>query len=321
MRETKKNNVFALTGNDNFVVFYCSNEIHILNGYDDETIFYENVFRIYGKNSILFFQNEEGHPIKIYKNDEITTFLDRECYLAKVRENQLIVSEKSVNNYIDYICMPNLTLKQIPFFPNYANTNFIIDHWDKKTIKMSFLMKEKNWQKDISSCGKYINLRDEEQPNEIDGGLMGFENLLFVPLRGGQLLALDVETGEEVWMLEQEISGQYAVFQDKIYKKNEFLYEINALTGEIIRQKNIGDGDIQDGFIAIGPIWIYEDIIILINNYTGDIVLLNKNDFSVFDKIKIDASIAHSKDTIIWHDNKLYVLDLNNTLHIFEDEK
>jgi hypothetical protein len=280
----------------------------------------ESAFRMFGLKDLLLFQNEEGASLKVFREGKVINWFNKGYYIKKIPNNALVISEKDGSNYIDYVCLSDLTLVQIPFYPNYTDLNIIIDHWDKHTIKEQNLKKSSCWQTDISSYGKYINLRDEQQPNEIDGDLMGYENLLFVPLKGGQLLALNVETGEKVWMLDQEISGQYAIFQDKIYKKNRFLYEIDAQTGTIIRLMDIEDGSISEEFMAIGPIWVYEDVIIIINNYDGDVILLNKDDFKVLGKINVDASIAWSKDSIIWYGNKLYVLDLANTLHIYERE-
>lgn len=296
-------------------------------------VVYENYIYIYDKQDYLYlkekintiryllFTNEEND---LYSIDELTLkikFIGAGYALeaALFMSNYIYIPQKNNGKYDFIILNKNLIEYKKAIWPlNFTYLDSLY-HYDNIIIKKyDFYQNQNVWQTDISSYGKCLNLRDEQQPNEIDGDLMGYENLLFVPLRGGQLLALDVETGEKVWILEQEISGQYAIFQDKIYKKNRFLYEIDARTGIIMRQKDIEDGSIPDSFMAIGPIWVYDDVIVLINNYKGDIVILNRDNFSVYDKINIGAAMTHSKDSVIWHNNKLYVLDLTSTLHIFE---
>ena len=246
---------------------------------------------------------------------KVQTTLDdnMNLYSSIYYKNGLLIRNRQTKSF--WIIHETLHLEELHFnirFNAYINEIF----YKNNAVEISKVYPDNLWQKDISSYGRYINLREEQQPNEIDGELMSFENLLFVPLRGGQLIALDVKKGEEVWMLEQNISGQYAIIEDRIYKKNRILYEIEAHSGEILRQK-----EDWNGFISAGPIWAYDDMLIIVNILEGDIILFDRKTFEIKDKINIGNRMAHWKDNIIWRDNKLYVLDLNNTLHIFENEK
>ena len=268
-----------------------------------EKIYYADAF----KNGFVF-QKEVGHATFFYDFEKTIEILPY-GYYAVSGYNQNIdhflkISTEANGGEKHYLLDENFRKTLLLEHPHYCFNNIYI-RAKRKTIKA---FKDTDlWTVDISNF-------EGKATKEKDGELMGFENLLFVPLRGGQLLALNAETGEKAWMLEHEIGGQYANFGNKIYKKNEFLYEIDALTGNVIREKNIR----LDGSIAVGPIWAYDDIIIIVNILYGDIVLLDRNTFSVKEKLNIGARMPHSKDNIIWHNQKLYVLDMANTLHIYE---
>jgi outer membrane protein assembly factor BamB len=203
-------------------------------------------------------------------------------------------------------------------FPDccFCNIFFRAKRKEIKAFKESVI-----WQTDLSGYGSCYNYSDEEIPNEIDGELMGFENLLFVPLKGGQLLALDVETGKQIWMQDyNRRSGFYTIFGNKIYKHDGLsLIEIDAYTGKTIRTKIFTESEENElkQFYSLHYFWVYEDIIILYGN-KNKIAIIDRTTFQLKDFLVLSANVPASRDNVIWHDNKLYVLDLTNTLHIFE---
>jgi len=312
----------------NILAFSVSPQFFVLSKFNvDKNTQYCNVYilnngfgcamKVLG-NYILVQQGEFKEIIVLTGKGEILQKIDEgimNLYSSIPYKDGLLIRNKQTRSlwFIDENLQMNEAIVDFSFKKQIADKFY---SWNCSTIIRKEELVDNVWQTNISIYGKYINLRDEQQPNEIDSDLMGFENLLFVPLRGGQLLALDVKTGEKVWMLEQDISGQYAIIEDKIYKKNKILYEIDTHSGQVLRQK-----EDWSGFISAGPIWAYDDILIIVNILEGDVILLDRKTFEIKDKINIGSRIAHWKDNIIWHENKLYVLDLNNTLHIFENEK
>jgi outer membrane protein assembly factor BamB len=160
-----------------------------------------------------------------------------------------------------------------------------------------------------------------DKPNEIDGNIFSYQNLVYVPLRGGQLLALNAKDGSMAWLFEQEVSGAYQLFGNKIYKKNVLaIYEIDALTGEILRTMPLDKNpDLHDKIFA-GPLWVYDDIIIILHVPEGYIALIDRACLKVVDLFGIGFSIINWDKSVVWHENKLYVHDTAHNLHIFEKE-
>lgn len=274
----------------------------------------DHVFLQYGEFNAIIILTLKGKILKIL--DE-----DMNLYSSIYYKNGLLIRNRKTKSFWK-ICV-NLDINELNLdirFTSYINRVF----YKKNTIEINRVYPKTIWQTDISSYGKYINLRDEQQPNEIDGDLMGYENLLFVPLRGGQLLALDVDTGEKVWIQDYNNgrSGFYTLYNDKIYKHDGLsLMEINAVTGEKIREMifpEYKENDLKT-FYALHYFWVYNDVIIMYG-HKNRIALIDRECFNITEILVLPASLPASKDNIIWHDNKLYVLDLTNTLHIYERE-
>jgi len=180
---------------------------------------------------------------------------------------------------------------------------------------------------DIRTFGRNIKKHRDtgevlsDEPNEIDGDLFGYEGLLYVPLKGGQLLALNAADGKKVWFLEHEISGAYHILDNFIYKKDgKQIYEIEAVSGKILRKKVFKEDKALINFFAAGPLWVFKEIIIVVDITNGKICIMDRISLQVLDFFSINQKLPYSPHAINWHENKLYVLDLENTLHIYEKD-
>ena len=290
-----------------------------------QSILNEKIFRIYIKDDLLLFQKEEGSSIYTYNEKYIKKFLNKECFISKRPINQFIISEKEKNGYTYFLLNESLELTKIPFSPNFIYKNFIIDHWNREVIKnYNFKDQKLLWEKDISTYGKNKTLNSEQIiPNEIDGQLLGFEDSIYVPLQGGQLLCLDIYTGEKKWIQDYNgRSGFYSLQNDKIYKHDGLsLLEIDVKTGVILRSKIFSannESELQN-FYALNTFWTYDDVIILYG-LDNRVILLNRQTFDLSDSVNLQTGISTDENNVIWHENKLYILDLNNTLHVFEKD-
>lgn len=184
-----------------------------------------------------------------------------------------------------------------------------------------------NYEVDIGNYGRNIKKHRDtgeilsDEPNEIDGELFSYQKLVYVPLKGGQLLALNASDGKKVWMWEHDRAGAYDMAGGSIYKQDgKEIFKIDAASGNLIKSAKFSEVDALDGFHASGPIWAYEDIIVVVDVLSGKICLLNRFNLEVIDFFTIKQKLPFNKDAIAWHDNKLYALDLENTLHILERE-
>lgn len=186
------------------------------------------------------------------------------------------------------------------------------------------------WTVDISRYGLRPGFDEKTNspckiPNVTDGELMGDEARVYVPLRGGQLIALDRKNGHLLWMLEQEHAGLYALLDNKIYKRNaKELFEINPLDGSVLRQMRYDESErfpqLKEVW-ASGPFWVHDDYIILGSHSYAKMFLVNRKTFEVEEYITWEGSgYAHSNNVCAWDglNQRLYVLDKSFTLRIFE---
>lgn len=242
-------------------------------------------------------------------------------------KNEILIPCKTTKSY--WIFDKNLNKRDLGqyFRVRVILENLALDYSDKELIAHPFLEKEIVWQEDVSTFRRNIRKHRDtgeilsDEPNEIDGELFSYEGLIYVPLKGGQLLALNASDGKMVWIWEHDRLGAYGIEGDKIYKQDgKEVFEIDALNGSLLKSTKLSNDPSMHDFHASGPIWVYQDIIVVADVLSGKICMLDRLSFEVLDFFTINKKLPFNNDTIIWHENKLYVLDLENTLHIFEKE-
>ncbi len=210
------------------------------------------------------------------------------------------------------------------------------------------------WQINISNID-VLNLENEEKNNcnkialEIDLHCSEEFGLIYVPLTGKQLLAINAENGEIVWVkqyktyeFKDEYSlGNLAIKENYIYKHDGFtLSKIDAQSGEIVKTvifteipalANIYNrNDVVftiknrylNAFNASSPVVINDDFIIIWYPPDSNIAIFKTENLEFYDFVHIPnvTGVAHMDSVVSFHNNKLYVKDIDNTLHIFEKE-
>lgn len=163
----------------------------------------------------------------------------------------------------------------------------------------------------------YLSIASSEEIIVKDHPL-SYQDYIYFQLESGELFSLNSETSSLEWMVRHEFSGPISIYNDKIYKRSNKLYEICAKTGKTEKEKLIKE-IVGGSFSATGRIISYEDVIVLWDVKDSEVVMINRDDFSLADKVKINSiGIGNQEGVIEWHDDKLYVLDMERTLHIFE---
>jgi len=282
-------------------------------------------------NSIVFQSDNTIYRLKdnsyyeIVKKDKLN-YLGLQNYLFN---NKVIIALTKVNDWQAYAMLlitENDKIEKIGylFYPEIYSNNYYFNHSTKTVFSYTISHKEV-WKKDITNFGRNIAKDPKtgevlwDKPNEIKEALLADDKNIYVPLTGGQLLALDAKTGEKVWMFDNEKLGKYQILDDKIYKgdgKSIIVYDKNNL--KIEKKLYFKDVPILKNYIPAGPFLVYNDIIISTDVLYGKICLLNRQTLEVEEFFSLDKKLVNSKDAIIWNDNKLYVLDIDHTLHIFE---
>ncbi len=315
---------------DEIIIRKQNNEIFKIDKYDELILIDLNDI-----NSLKCFNNKlllsDYKKLYIYSNNNIIQKICGNFVLMRAIsfDNRLFMIERKENSIIPSIYNENLKIIYNGIWPiNFAKGNHLF-LYDNKFIKSyNYIQGKQKWQIDISNFGRNIAKDPKtgeilwDKPNEIKENLLADDKNIYVPLTGGQLLALDSQTGKKVWMWEQPRNGTFAIQDNYIYKQDGLtIFEIDTKNGKLVRKKHFNDDKLVNDFHASGPLWVYEDIIIVCDVLYGKICLLNRHTLEVEEFFSLNKKLINSKNAIVWHNNKLYVLDIDNTLHIFEKEK
>ena len=305
--------------------------IYEITGENIHLIVNKKVYYFFPFNDGILFNTKPETEIKYYdfsKTIDVTESIYHFSPLSQQFEGSVLLSksDKNSNSYY-FLFKESFKLKNLPDYYQLKIDNIFFRYFRKKGGILAFQSPDFSqiWQTNIRQYGTHKARHTDtgeilyEKDNEIHHAPLAFDNLLIVPLTGGQLVALDVKNGEKVWMYdENKIFGAYELFGNKIYKSRGLsIKEIDARTGQFIREKNFKEDSKISDFHATGEFLVYEDVIIL-KDSPAKIVILDRKTFKVKDYIKIDTRLASSKNNIIWHNNHLYVLDVPGTLHVYE---
>jgi len=289
---------------------------------------------VFQTNSIVFqsdntiYRLEDDSDIEIIKSDE-TNYFGLQDYLFN---NKAIISITKKNDWLANSMLLISDRNEIEKFDFIFNAeiyfdNYYCNHNNESVFTYTNLHNE-IWKVDVTNYGRDIAKNPEtgevlwDNLNGIKDDLFADNKNIYVPLKGGQLLALDGGTGEKVWMWEHPRNGVFAIQGEYIYKQDGLtIFEINTRNGVLNREKNFNDDVLVEKFHASGPLWVYEDLIIVCDVLYGKICLLNRSTLEVEDFFSLNKKLVNSKNAIIWNDNKLYVLDIEQTLHIFEKDQ
>ncbi|WP_066633312.1 PQQ-binding-like beta-propeller repeat protein [Labilibacter marinus] len=292
-------------------------------------------FRIFDGKLVYKLVNSRSKLFSLEENN-ITEIVSDDDKVFNISSGVLIESNLPVIYYKKNDFMPsgmylvgsNLKLEKVAISNVYSVQ--VGQYYFNKSNKEVFSYKEDHVVKfriDISNYGRIIKKHRDtgevlsDTPNEIDGELFSYKGLLYVPLKGGQLLALNAIDGKKAWIWEHDRLGAYGIVGDKIYKQDgKEIFEINALNGNLIRSKRFSEECALEGFHTSGPIWVYQDIIVVADVLSGKICMLDRTSLKVLEFFTINQKLPFSNNSIVWHNNQLHILDLENTLHIFEKE-
>ncbi len=309
--------------------------IYLINDKNIQEIVNEKitVFKPFNKGILYNTMPEMETQLKFYDFNKIITLTEDPYYfdpLSNRYSGGILLSNFDKEGKEHYYFMDyEFNIKELPDFYQIKIKDKYIQYSKKGSIK-AFQDKTFSivWQTDIRQFGKYI-FRDRktgeilaERDNEIQHAPLAYNNLLIVPLIGGQLVALDIETGEKVWMYEGErIFGRYELYENRIYRNSgNSIQEISVDNGKLIKDKKFKDDPLISNYNATGEFLVNRNVIVL-KDSPAKIVVLNRETFEVMDYIKMDARLGSLKNNLVWHNNHLYVLDISNNLYIFEKEE
>lgn len=187
---------------------------------------------------------------------------------------------------------------------NYGIKNLLFSRFRNKIVCYDSLTNEAKWE--------------SEQSAIINQGIMFFEDHVFITLKTGELVALNIFTGEFKW--KQSRVGRTAIFKDKIYCIADYkIIELNADSGEILRTQSIQELVDTYQFRPTGEHKVYDEFIFcMASGKPGMIAVYDRKNLKFLELIKLDEMIPMGLNHLYWHSERLYVLDFGNTLHVYE---
>ncbi|UXP33894.1 PQQ-like beta-propeller repeat protein [Reichenbachiella agarivorans] len=279
--------------------------------------FFVNVKDFYTAKSsdeCVIFQTSESGAVSLLTSDLQTMKFEGDYSILKAFKfinGFIIIDRKSKSyNYIE---------------PQVASSTDLGFYFKKSgNLDERYLFKRLGDEITLFSLSKKEEIRIFNIPRDfgIDAspaeGVFHLEPTIYIPLSNGQLLAFDISTDELKW--KQERVGRTAIFEDKIYCIADYtIKELDANTGEILRQESMQGLIDTYGFRPTGAHKVYDEyIFIMTSGKPGMVAIYDRRTLKFQEMLKLDEMIPLGTDHLHWHNGKLYILDFGKTLHVYE---
>lgn len=311
------------------VVFNNSLLMFTNNRASDNGIFVNTLYHYKCYENFLLYQTSKFSNLVVLQKNGKLTDIEGEFNLSSATEtkNSIIIANKKTRTYNSlnkdtFEVIDN----DIYFKANHSISNFRYDTIGSLVSLYNALDGTKLWEFDVKDKGNALVWNTEqkqevEEENTIAGDLLNCnDEIAIIPLNGGQLLAVEMATGKELWILEEPKSGRPVIYKDKIYAQSyPNIIEINARNGEILRSIDLTNVRQKYNFDLTGQLEVFEDFLFAFSP-DGKIAMIDRERFSIVDFIEFEGTIPNNHGHLIWHDKKLYVHIWGDALLVFEKE-
>lgn len=270
-------------------------------------------FLSYGKG-ILYYE-EEGSPIvytDFVKRREITS-KNHSFSSLQLRNNNEVILITEMDKFFNksfYLYSESSKKQKLPKFSSLLlNDSFICNSKNVVELYSSVTM-DMHWD---YQCDEGFQLDKRNK-------LFSDDNLVYLPLKEGTLIALDIHSGKQKWKYQGDVNFvSYGEKGDFIYvHRGDSIVIISKARGQVINVINYTDYDELSSFMSNGIIWCFDKLIVVRNSGTGEVVLFSRESFKILGREIVDKSgIGESKDRIQFIDNYLYILGTSSTVHIY----
>ena len=161
---------------------------------------------------------------------------------------------------------------------------------------------------------------DDDSQLDRRNKLFSDQDLLYVPLKGGILMCIDVQTGKIKWKWEGD--DDYVSYGEKggciyVHEGNKILV-VSKVNGQVENKIDYSDYPELDSFRSNGIIWCFDNVILVRNSGSGEVVLFDRETFELIGRETVDESgIGESKDRIQLIGDYLYILGTSSTVQIY----
>ena len=180
---------------------------------------------------------------------------------------------------------------------------------------------QKCWELDVSEIGQTVS-NGKEAKGKIVGSLMSKNEVLLVAISNSKLIKIDTNTGNVLW--QKESNHLLQLYGDKIINVDMGHYrEISPETGETLVEYEMKPEYEKHGFTVTGPLGAFtvtDTHVFIVHAMGCKLGCINRST----GKIDWSVEVGEGKVTLphapIIYRNKLYVLDDEGTLHVYDRE-
>lgn len=227
---------------------------------------------------------------------------------------------------VNYV-FSDMNLKEFITFKNFiknpVKVSFgkIISNINNELICYTLSDSVELWQLNISTICKYVDKSNQQEySGKIDELIVVDENHLIISAYQYGIMCVLLNSGEIIWKISNIKNPIF--FETKIYSFSDFFYEIDAVSGNVLRKEDYKTLFNENNFKTYWltkPV-ISDTIICITSHYDNAILVIDRINFTVLQRIDLGkgSNAVPLGNTPQIFEGKLYQLDGDRTLHIFE---
>lgn len=294
--------------------------------------------RLVNTHQMFFLDGEYIYPFTRYKS------IKKISAQNGIEENSLLgdISPINVCNeklFIEYndgtnihcSCLDVNSFEITPFFEikkgriSFANTKYVILRKSNLLFCHSLTTGQELWQADVSEIGQYTNINNVLTLGTVEE-LFPVGDAVVAKIDALALAAFSLHDGSVKWEYRFKMGYMYkvALFDGYFHVFADDYYRIEASTGRLAEQKPY-----REMFSAANmkPYWytgisVDDKYIAVSSHYDSAILLIDRATFTIAQRIDLEGcknGIPLSNAPRL-HGNRLFQLDGDGTLHVFEEE-
>lgn len=208
--------------------------------------------------------------------------------------------------------------------PRLITNSYIISSKTQFLLAYNLTDATELWHIDVSEIGSYTDI-GEQRSGSINYEILTYNDLVIFS-SGPHVFAANCHTGQMVWHTTLQYNqARIVLFNDILYIKSGYhFYQLEAATGKVLIEYDFQKNWPANYEVGRWLSWhhVYDDCMAVTDCMALKILILNKNNFDIMEVIEIKGAkneipVANAPQI---HGNRLYQLDGDNTLHIFEKE-
>lgn len=313
-------------------VVVCGDDIRLtyLDG-SDTVIVEEPVWASLLFSNKLLFQNENGQQVKVLCLDEKVCYplnKDMNFYLFKsLLDNDALYVQSTDTSVLCFDrSLQLLSSYQFGRMPKMINKDYFFRIPSTTVVCHSLSTGAELWKVDVGELGQYEDMKGQIVKGEVSE-VFALGDTVVAKVKASVLVGYSVEGGKQRWLHRFGSGNVYllALYEGVFYVFADLYYEIDGASGQILAKKPyrelFAEANFKDYWLTAPA--VSDKYIAISSHYDSAILLINRSTFTVEQRIALEgckSGIPLSNAPRLYG-NRLYQLDGDGTLHIFEEQE